>query len=194
MNTKFGKLVGGCIEYAPDRLIDGDSMVFTTDPALMLQHGYKMIVKDGAITNHYTITEDDTSITVHYNQDIDDVRMMRLAQLDAYDKSTAVNEFYLGEVGLWADKDDRTTLERAVDKWEAEGNTTYPLCDEKIGVVNMPIETMRLILKDIEVYAIKCMQRTFEHKMAIKALNTIEEIQNYDFTTGYPDKLVFNIQ
>ena len=76
MNTKFGKLVGGCIEYAPDRLIDGDSMVFTTDPALMLQHGYKIIVKDGAITNHYTITEDDTSITVHYNQDIEDVRMM----------------------------------------------------------------------------------------------------------------------
>ena len=52
---------------------------------------------------------------------------------------------------------------------------------------------MRLILKDVEVYAIKCMQRTFEHSMAIKALNTIEEIQNYDFTTGYPEKPVFNI-
>ena len=169
MNTKFGKLVSGCIEYAPDRLIDGDSMVFTTDPALMLQHGYKMIVKDGAITNHYTITEDEKSITVHYSQDIEDVRMMRLAQLDAYDKSTEINEFYFGEVGLWIDRDNRTSLERAVDKWESEGNTTYPLCDEKIGVMNIPIATMRTILNDVEVYAIKCMRKTFEHSMAIKS-------------------------
>ena len=34
---------------------------------------------------------------------------------------------------------------------------------------------------------------TQEHIAAVKALATKEEVEAYDYTSGYPDKLVFNL-
>jgi hypothetical protein len=49
------------------------------------------------------------------------------------------------------------------------------------------------MLADIEVYAIKWFTKTFEHKEAVSALTTCEELANYNYTEGYPEKLHFEI-
>jgi hypothetical protein len=43
----------------------------------------------------------------------------------------------------------------------------------------------------LEVYAAEALNTTERHKIAINALETIEEIEAYDYTTGYPTKLAF---
>ena len=35
--------------------------------------------------------------------------------------------------------------------------------------------------------------KTEEHKIAISNLSTIEDVENYDYTTGYPEKLRFEV-
>ena len=49
------------------------------------------------------------------------------------------------------------------------------------------------MLSALEVYAIDCYNTTTDHMFAIKQLNSIEDIESYDYTTGYPDKLIFNL-
>jgi hypothetical protein len=49
------------------------------------------------------------------------------------------------------------------------------------------------MLSALEVYAVDCYNKTTDHQYAINALGTIEEIEAYDFTIGYPEKLIFNI-
>jgi len=44
----------------------------------------------------------------------------------------------------------------------------------------------------LEVYAGDALNVTESHKAAVNALTTIEEIDSYDYMTGYPEKLVFN--
>jgi hypothetical protein len=47
------------------------------------------------------------------------------------------------------------------------------------------------MLYALEVYASACYDNTQRHLAAVDSLSTIEEIQSYDYTTGYPDKLKF---
>jgi hypothetical protein len=53
------------------------------------------------------------------------------------------------------------------------------------------IDNAILMLDAIEMYAIECYDVTQRHLMNIDKLQTAEEIKNYDYTTGYPEKLKF---
>jgi hypothetical protein len=43
----------------------------------------------------------------------------------------------------------------------------------------------------VEVYASDALNVTESHKAAINALDDIEDVEAYDYTVGYPDKLSF---
>lgn len=45
------------------------------------------------------------------------------------------------------------------------------------------------LLSAIEMYAVQCFDTTARHKAAIGNLTTIEEVEKYDITAGYPEKL-----
>jgi hypothetical protein len=48
------------------------------------------------------------------------------------------------------------------------------------------------MLNAIEVYASKCYDQTQYHLSEVNKLTSIEEIRNYDYKVGYPEKLQFN--
>ena len=49
------------------------------------------------------------------------------------------------------------------------------------------------MLQALEIYALACYNVTEEHKAAVNALTTIEEVDAYDYTTDYPEKLSFDV-
>lgn len=49
------------------------------------------------------------------------------------------------------------------------------------------------MLSALELYALKCYNKTAEHKVNIENMTSVEDIVNYNFTEGYPDKLNFSI-
>lgn len=197
MRTDFGKLENGKLIYAPDVIIDGNKHISTSNIEILNQYGYKAILIAPAPTDavRYNLEYIDSDYTILGNwvPDLEKTRQYILDCITEYDESTYVNGFILGGVELWKDRDDRTALERAVDKWEAAGHDTYVLCDDAIGEIEIPISTMRQIFSEVELYAIKCMQVTFEHKQAVKQLQSINELMVYPYTSGYPDKPVFEL-
>ncbi len=58
--------------------------------------------------------------------------------------------------------------------------------------VDLSIEIAKRMLLEIEFYAKQCWDITQKHIYNVEKLNTIEEVNNYDFTKGYPEKLIFN--
>ena len=116
----------------------------------------------------------------------------KIAEITAYDTSDAVNSFTLNGDTMWISRDDRvstmnstTILKNAgvetVTQWY--GGKKYTL----------PCDTLIQMLSALEVYALQCYNVTEEHKAAINALTTIEEVDAYDYTTDYPEKLSFEI-
>lgn len=116
----------------------------------------------------------------------------KIAEITAYDTSEAVNSLTLDGDTMWINRDDRvstmnstTILKNAgletVTQWY--GGKKYTL----------PCDTLIQMLSALEVYALQCYNVTEEHKAAVNALTTIEEVDAYDYTIGYPEKLSFEV-
>ena len=50
------------------------------------------------------------------------------------------------------------------------------------------------MLDKLEIYALNCFDITSKHKRNVYQISTIEEIENYDYTSGYPEKLTFTYE
>lgn len=108
-----------------------------------------------------------------------------LKQVTLYDKSENVNSFIYKGNSFWLDKQQRSCM-----KTVAESGL------ENIEVILgnnsaiLPASFINQFILDLEAYAYKCYVNTSKHQNAIKALQTVEEVLNYDYTTGYPDKII----
>ena len=49
------------------------------------------------------------------------------------------------------------------------------------------------MLAQLEVYALNCLNNALRQKAEVEALTTVEEVEAYDVTNGYPNMLNFNI-
>lgn len=116
----------------------------------------------------------------------------KIADIEEYDVSSAVNEFTLNGVAMWCDDVDRTKLAKRFDTDEKDGFSTTKLIYDNVTYM-LPIAQARVMLHSLESYARDCFDKTNEHKLNVANLTTLEEINNYDYTKGYPEKLVFNI-
>lgn len=116
----------------------------------------------------------------------------KIAQITDYDTSEAVNSFTLGDVTMWISRDDRISLMNSTTILQNAGADTTTLWygGEKY---TLPCATLIQMLSALEVYALQCYDVTEEHKAAVNALTTIEEVDAYDYKTGYPEKLSFDV-
>ena len=116
----------------------------------------------------------------------------KIAEITAYDTSEAVNSFTLGNATMWISRDDRISLMNSTTilKNAGEEETTLWYGGQKY---TLPCDTLIQMLSALEVYALQCYDVTEEHKAAVNALTTIEEVDAYDYTTDYPEKLSFSV-
>lgn len=126
-----------------------------------------------------------------YATKLDEVKAEVLAKIDAYDTSSEVNSFSLNGLPVWLDKDTRVGLMNSTQIEKAAGHETTTLW---LGSVNLVINCDLAIqlLSALELYALECYNKTAEHKANVGKLTSIEEVEAYDYTTGYPDKLNLN--
>lgn len=198
MNKKFGKIENGKLVFAPSVIIIEDKQIISNDASVYLLYGYKQIVREPypqgteiVYKEHYV--ENDTTITISWTEDLEATRQYVLGKIAEFDTSDEVNSFEFGDTIMWIDRDTRVSLSRSLDICEKKGDENYNLCVEGVGVVTLPIITIKEMLNEIEVYAIKCYEVTFNHKRAVEALKTCEEVAKYDYKANYPERPVFNL-
>lgn len=125
----------------------------------------------------------------------DDAKLQRALsskrfEIERYDGSSKVNQFYVSNVRVWLDKATRAGLLLRFQAEQAQGITDTALW---YNGQQFPLQVEQAIqmLYAIELYASACYDNTQRHLAAVKGLNTIEEIEAYDYKTGYPEKLRF---
>ena len=117
---------------------------------------------------------------------LEQARMNKLGEIDAYDGSRWVNIFYLAGQPLWLDAQTRQTLRISIESYQAMGieSVTKWFNDQQY---TFPTVAWLQMLVALEVYAAEAL--TEMHRSAVRHLETREEIEAYDFTTGYPEVL-----
>ena len=122
-----------------------------------------------------------------YVPTLDEAKARKIAEIDAYDTSDAVNSFVLNGVSVWLDKATRVGLMNSLNCEKAAGRTETTLW---LGTtpITLPVDTAVTMLSELELYALACYNVTASHKAAVGALETIEAVNAYDHTQGYPDR------
>lgn len=123
---------------------------------------------------------------------IDDIKDAKIREIIAHDTSGEVNSFILNGNPVWLSKADRVGLMNSINIEKASGRETSILW---FGGVRLEIncDTAIQLLSALELYALECYNITASHKASVLALESIEEINAYDYTIGYPEKLAINI-
>lgn len=126
-----------------------------------------------------------------YKNLLDEVKAKVLAKIDVYDKSENVNSFTLDGQNMWLDKSTRVGLMNStnIEKGAGHENTTLWFGEQSYTI---PCETAIQMLSSLELYALNCYNVTAQHKSLVEAMETVEELESYDYTDGYPEKLVFS--
>lgn len=107
-----------------------------------------------------------------------------LKQSELYDKSDNVNSFIYKGNKYWLDKQQRSCMKTVAES--GLENIEVVLGPD---TVVLPASFINKFILALEAYAYKCYVVTAKHQQSIKSLNTLEDLFNYDYTTGYPDKI-----
>lgn len=111
------------------------------------------------------------------------------SKIEQYDSSEEVNSFLINGNKFWLDKATRVGLMHLANC--SKDNIQLVLGDK---ILTIPVDKAKDFLAQLEVYAGQCYLQTQKHLLAIKELKTIEDIINYDYTKGYPEKITFNYE
>lgn len=120
------------------------------------------------------------------------MRKAMLSYIEKYDISSSVNRFELNGMQTWLDKATRVGLMNSINVIQRAGGQKIELW---IGNYKLELDCNKAIelLSKIEMYAMNCFNVTSIHKKQVSEFSNIEDFLNYDYKSGYPDKLIINI-
>ena len=120
--------------------------------------------------------------------DIDMAKAAKIAEIAAYSDSDAVNSLTFHGIKTWLTRTVRDGYDTSITaaKNLGEPTVTFMVGDKEM---QLPVEQARRVLDLVQRYADACYLVTERHKIAVRALQTVEEVESYDYTVGYPEKL-----
>ena len=163
-------------QYRKGNNIYNGSYIITDTNTTILNPTEKILIANGYVKE---VIEEDT---------LEQAIVLKVATIQAYDNSDKVNSFLLNGVPVWINREDRVGTRRAIELDIEAGNI-----ESEIWLQGMMLKVnsqLALKLLDmVEHYAFTAYNITQRHIHNIKQLTTIEEINAYDYTQGYPKKL-----
>lgn len=139
----------------------------------------------------------DMQITPTPLRTLEQAKQEKIAQIEGYDNSDTVNGFdiVMGEntMTAWINPEQRANYKNSLDSAELLGlEEVHPV----FNGIQLTLETAmaKMALAQIQIYADRCFIVTETHKANVEALESIEDVDAYDNTTGYPERLTFTIE
>lgn len=119
---------------------------------------------------------------------LEQIKAEKIAKLVLFDSSPTVNSFIIYDKKMWLERSTRVSLMQTATILEQAGQTETTLWTEGNNPQSIPvtISNLKQFLGELEIYAKACYDTTAQHKQNINQLNSIQEIENYDFKRNYP--------
>ena len=166
----------------------------------------KRYIKDNIIKNiediNITIEVNEEKITIlnpseemilndgweEFEDTAEDLKKIKLQEIINYDKSEDVNKFFINNFSLWLSREERIVIKDRFQREKDAGKEKSRLLYKGLVLELTPDMGIHLI-NMVSAYADQCFDVTEAHKSALNDLTTKEEIQSYDYTVGYPEKI-----
>lgn len=160
---------------------NADEIIVINNVSQIINPSHEMIIADG--WQEYIIPERVESF--------DEIKARKIEEIIAYDSSDAVNRFFVAGYPIWLDKLTRVGLNGRLNAEKSKGEIYTTLWYEHIQF-ELPIDTAIQMLNDVEIYASACYDNTQKHIAEVMKLDNTLAVEQYDYTSGYPEQLTFN--
>ena len=117
-------------------------------------------------------------------------KLEKISEIELYDVSENVNGFFYNEVFMWLDRETRATLRNTIDSLKIMGRKTLNIWYNEINIT-LSVQEAEYLLAALEVYATDCYNVTAMHKLYVSNLTNIEDVNAFDVTADYPQRLHF---
>lgn len=107
-----------------------------------------------------------------------------------YDYQT--NEFFINDISTWLTPSERSNYKQSIESAKLLGEERLQFFVNDT-LIDVSVEQAEQMLAMVQLYADKCFIVTKTHQNNIKNLTSVEDIENYNYKTGYPEKLSFII-
>ena len=123
-----------------------------------------------------------------------DAKREMLMNIENYDNGENVNDFTINDmIHAWFTPAERGNYANSINAAKLLGKETLIFAVGE-NVLQVKTEDAEKMLAAIQLYADECYMVTKQHQMEIESLSTIEDVDNFDYTKGYPEKLNFNLE
>ena len=177
MKTRYYKIIDGkTVFYGGEIIIIGDRQIINPTEEQLLEAGW-LVWEEPQPTPEELLRQ---------------AKDNKLAEIESYDNSDSVNGIIVNGVQLWIPADKRAILKASVDAYKTLGIDPITKVWEGVEYTATADEWLRMIAT-VEVYASECYNTTARHKAAVEALTSVEAVEEYDYTSGYPQMPEFNV-
>lgn len=188
-------------KYVSIKEIKGDCVRVKANEGYMLKLGdsyteelfcERSAIPDNLVVVPYSTYLIESNKEKYKGMTVEEAKEMLIAEITAYDTSSSVNGFLLNGVFEWLDKATRVGLMNSTNIAKAAGQKTTTLW---LGGAKFVIDCDKAIrlLSALEMYALECFNVTASHKAAVGWLMSLEEVEAYDYKTGYPKMLEMSV-
>lgn len=128
---------------------------------------------------------------------LEDAKREMIQQIEEYDKSNNINSFNIlftdgTTMSYWLTPQQRANYKNSIDAAKLLNIAeVHPIFNGT--QLTMSTSMAETALAQIQIYADKCYIVTETHKSNVNALQNIEDVDNYNFESDYPEKLNFNV-
>lgn len=129
---------------------------------------------------------------------VEGVKELLQRLINEYDVSPEVNGFTIShdgkELAYWLPAEKRGQLATGIAAKKACGSSTYTLDLREYGVsIDVDCNKLTELLTKLDNYAVESYNVTSKHLNEVKAMTNIDTLLAYDYKSGYPEKLRFEI-
>lgn len=169
------------------KTIDGETVFFSgnvlyTDTATVINPSDEIMLENGWL--EYIPPEPTNA------EKLAMAKANKVAEIEEYDASTAVEEFTINDVPMWLGHEVRQQIRTSAEAYQAmDAEQMTKVFDG--AEYTFPISTWLQMLNALEVYAAEALNTTERHKAAVQAMTRRKDVEDYDYTTDYPTKLAF---
>lgn len=180
MKTRYYKIIDGkTVFYGGEIIIIGDIQIINPTEDQLLEAGWQIYVEP-------PVPEPTPEELLQWAKE------NKLSEIEYYNNSPSVNSFIVNGYETWIPVELRAVFKTSLDAYIALGQSTMTKIWDGVEYTTSPQNWLQMYYQ-VEFYANECQNVTDRHKIAINAMDNIEDVQNFDITAGYPNKLEFSI-
>lgn len=132
--------------------------------------------------------------TPKHVRDLVDAKREMLNKISNYDISENVNGFTINHTMVaWFSVQERLNYKQSIESAKLLGidKLSFFVGDAMLEISPAMAEQM---LAALQLYADSCYIVTKQHQLTVQKLETIEDVDNYDYKSGYPTRLNFDLE